>query len=256
MSGVCVRIQVAASTTRCRSSRCSRSPSWVSWRRLPGSPAEVIGVRNLHGQVMPVIVAGDRARPAGGRPRADRGRRARRAASGPGGGTRCSTSRRCPTASERRTRPYLRGAALIDGDARRRARRDAILTPTASPGTSAMSGCDEEIHELVRQEAADCLQRMETNLLALESGEGGSDEIDAILRDAHSIKGSSAMIGWQELARRPARSRIAWSRRVRAARCRRSSPTRCCVRWTLWDGACGRVGRRRRSCDELSALDA
>jgi two-component system chemotaxis sensor kinase CheA len=63
-----------------------------------------------------------------------------------------------------------------------------------------LSASDEEIHELVRQEAGDCLQRMESNLLALESGEGGSDEVDAILRDAHSIKGSAAMIGWQESA--------------------------------------------------------
>lgn len=63
-----------------------------------------------------------------------------------------------------------------------------------------MSASDEEIHELVRQEAGDCLQRMESNLLALESREGGSDQVDAILRDAHSIKGSAAMIGWQESA--------------------------------------------------------
>jgi len=63
-----------------------------------------------------------------------------------------------------------------------------------------LSASDEEIHELVRQEAGDCLERMESNLLALESGEGGSDQVDAILRDAHSIKGSAAMIGWQESA--------------------------------------------------------
>jgi two-component system chemotaxis sensor kinase CheA len=63
-----------------------------------------------------------------------------------------------------------------------------------------VSASDEEIHELVRQEAGDCLQRMEANLLSLESGDGGSEEVDAILRDAHSIKGSSAMIGWQESA--------------------------------------------------------
>lgn len=62
-----------------------------------------------------------------------------------------------------------------------------------------MSASDEEIHELVRQEAGDCLQRMESNLLALESG-GGGEEVDAILRDAHSIKGSAAMIGWQQAA--------------------------------------------------------
>jgi two-component system chemotaxis sensor kinase CheA len=63
-----------------------------------------------------------------------------------------------------------------------------------------VSASDEEIQELVRQEAGDCLQRMEENLLALESGEGGVGRIDAILRDAHSVKGSSAMIGWQESA--------------------------------------------------------
>jgi two-component system chemotaxis sensor kinase CheA len=63
-----------------------------------------------------------------------------------------------------------------------------------------LSASDEEIRELVRAEAGDCLERMEANLLALESGGGGAAEIDAILRDAHSIKGSSAMIGWQESA--------------------------------------------------------
>jgi two-component system, chemotaxis family, sensor kinase CheA len=59
---------------------------------------------------------------------------------------------------------------------------------------------DEEIHQLVRQEAGDCLQRMESNLLALESGDGGAEQVDAILRDAHSIKGSASMIGWRETA--------------------------------------------------------
>jgi two-component system, chemotaxis family, sensor kinase CheA len=63
-----------------------------------------------------------------------------------------------------------------------------------------LSVSDEEIHQLVRAEASDCLQRMEANLLALESGEGGAEQLDAVLRDAHSIKGSSAMIGWQEPA--------------------------------------------------------
>jgi two-component system, chemotaxis family, sensor kinase CheA len=63
-----------------------------------------------------------------------------------------------------------------------------------------LSPSDEEIHELVRQEAADCLQRMESNLLALESGGAGTGEVDAILRDAHSIKGSAAMIGWRKAA--------------------------------------------------------
>jgi two-component system, chemotaxis family, sensor kinase CheA len=63
-----------------------------------------------------------------------------------------------------------------------------------------LSASDEEIHQLVRQEATDCLERMEASLLALESGGGGADQVDEILRDAHSIKGSTAMIGWKEAA--------------------------------------------------------
>jgi two-component system chemotaxis sensor kinase CheA len=63
-----------------------------------------------------------------------------------------------------------------------------------------LSASDAEIQELVRAEAGDCLERMEANLLALEASGGGAEEIDAILRDAHSIKGSSAMIGWRESA--------------------------------------------------------
>jgi two-component system, chemotaxis family, sensor kinase CheA len=63
-----------------------------------------------------------------------------------------------------------------------------------------VSASDEEIRELVRAEAGDCLRRIEANLLALESGGGGAEAIDAILRDAHSVKGSAAMIGWEESA--------------------------------------------------------
>jgi two-component system chemotaxis sensor kinase CheA len=63
-----------------------------------------------------------------------------------------------------------------------------------------LSASDEEIQELVRQEAADCIERMEANLLAIESGAGGAGEVDEILRDAHSVKGSAAMIGWKEAA--------------------------------------------------------
>ena len=84
-----------------------------------------------------------------------------------------------------------------------------------------MSASDEEIHELVREEAGDCLQRMESNLLALESGDGGAEEIDAILRDAHSIKGSAAMIGWQEAAALAS----AIEDRMEEARERRSAPS-------------------------------
>jgi two-component system chemotaxis sensor kinase CheA len=63
-----------------------------------------------------------------------------------------------------------------------------------------LSASDEEIHDLVRQEAGDCIQRMEANLLAIESGGGDGEEVDSILRDAHSVKGSAAMIGWKQVA--------------------------------------------------------
>jgi two-component system, chemotaxis family, sensor kinase CheA len=63
-----------------------------------------------------------------------------------------------------------------------------------------MSPSDAEIHDLVRQEAGDCLQRMESSLLALESGAGEQGEVDSILRDAHSIKGSASMVGWRQAA--------------------------------------------------------
>ena len=53
---------------------------------------------------------------------------------------------------------------------------------------------------LVREEADECLQNIERNLLALESTPGDAGAVDAIFRDAHSIKGSAAMVGWEEAA--------------------------------------------------------
>jgi two-component system chemotaxis sensor kinase CheA len=57
---------------------------------------------------------------------------------------------------------------------------------------------DPEVLALAREEAAECLDRIEANLLALESGDGPPDSLDAVFRDAHSVKGSAGMVGWHE----------------------------------------------------------
>src|SRR4051794_26765160 len=57
---------------------------------------------------------------------------------------------------------------------------------------------DPEVLALAREEAGECLDRIEANLLALESGTGKPDALDAVFRDAHSVKGSAGMVGWHE----------------------------------------------------------
>src|SRR4051794_114383 len=57
---------------------------------------------------------------------------------------------------------------------------------------------DPEVLALAREEAAECLDRIEANLLALESGDATPDALDAVFRDAHSVKGSAGMVGWHE----------------------------------------------------------
>jgi chemotaxis protein histidine kinase CheA len=63
------------------------------------------------------------------------------------------------------------------------------------------SEIDAETLELAREEASDCLQRIERHLLALESGAGApEDALDEMFRDAHSIKGTAGMVGWSTAA--------------------------------------------------------
>jgi chemotaxis protein histidine kinase CheA len=59
---------------------------------------------------------------------------------------------------------------------------------------------DPETLEIVLEEAGDCLARIKSNLLALESGGGDPELIDALFRDAHSIRGTAGMVGWKEVA--------------------------------------------------------
>jgi two-component system chemotaxis sensor kinase CheA len=56
-----------------------------------------------------------------------------------------------------------------------------------------------EILEMAREEANACLERIERQLLAIEKGSASSDAIDAMFRDAHSIKGTAGMVGWEEV---------------------------------------------------------
>ena len=59
---------------------------------------------------------------------------------------------------------------------------------------------DSDILGMAREETTDCLERLERNLLALESGSAEPDAIDAMFRDAHSIKGTASMVGWKEVS--------------------------------------------------------
>jgi two-component system chemotaxis sensor kinase CheA len=63
-----------------------------------------------------------------------------------------------------------------------------------------MSELDPETLEIARDEAAECLERIERNLLALEGGGDDPDLIDALFRDAHSVKGAASMVGWKQVA--------------------------------------------------------
>lgn len=63
-----------------------------------------------------------------------------------------------------------------------------------------MNEIDTETLEIARQEASDCVARMESNLLAIESGGPDAELIDALFRDAHSVKGAASMVGWREVA--------------------------------------------------------
>ncbi|MBV8080523.1 MAG: Hpt domain-containing protein [Actinobacteria bacterium] len=58
---------------------------------------------------------------------------------------------------------------------------------------------DAEFFELFRDEANGRLDNMVGSLLALESGRAAPDAVDALFRDAHSIKGGASMLGLDDL---------------------------------------------------------
>jgi len=63
-----------------------------------------------------------------------------------------------------------------------------------------MSEVAPETLELAREEANDCLARIESNLLALEAGGRDPKLVDLLFRDTHSVKGAASMVGWPEVA--------------------------------------------------------
>jgi two-component system chemotaxis sensor kinase CheA len=49
------------------------------------------------------------------------------------------------------------------------------------------------------EEADEQLQLLDENIVAIEGQENSSEEIQEIFRAAHTLKGSSAMLGYQEM---------------------------------------------------------
>jgi two-component system chemotaxis sensor kinase CheA len=58
----------------------------------------------------------------------------------------------------------------------------------------------ESLREIFLEEASELLAELESGVLRLESGAADSDTIHAIFRCAHSLKGSSAMVGLDQMA--------------------------------------------------------
>jgi two-component system chemotaxis sensor kinase CheA len=66
-----------------------------------------------------------------------------------------------------------------------------------------VSGIDTELNaeltEIFREEAITRLDQMDAALLAMESGDAGAETIDSLFRNAHTIKGSAAMLGFDDV---------------------------------------------------------
>ena len=56
-----------------------------------------------------------------------------------------------------------------------------------------------ELTEIFREEATTRLDRMDEALLAMESGDAGAEAIDSLFRNAHTIKGSAGMLGFDDI---------------------------------------------------------
>src|ERR1017187_7990902 len=56
-----------------------------------------------------------------------------------------------------------------------------------------------ELTEIFREEATTRLDQMDKALLAMESGNADAETIDALFRNAHTIKGSAGMLGFEDV---------------------------------------------------------
>lgn len=59
---------------------------------------------------------------------------------------------------------------------------------------------DEEIKQLFIDESLEALQRCERLLLDAEEGRHRADLLDVLFRDFHTIKGTSALLGYDKVA--------------------------------------------------------
>ncbi|HUZ83920.1 MAG TPA: response regulator [Gaiellales bacterium] len=62
-----------------------------------------------------------------------------------------------------------------------------------------MTGSEPDLTEVFRDEATERLDDMDAALMAVESGESGTEMVDALFRDAHTIKGAAAMLGFDDI---------------------------------------------------------
>jgi two-component system chemotaxis sensor kinase CheA len=62
-----------------------------------------------------------------------------------------------------------------------------------------MAELDAELRELFHDETTERLEQMDAALLAIEAGEAGASKIDGLFRNAHTIKGSAGMLGFEEI---------------------------------------------------------
>jgi two-component system chemotaxis sensor kinase CheA len=63
-----------------------------------------------------------------------------------------------------------------------------------------MSEPDDFGKSIFRQEAVELVQSIEAGLIALEQAPQNTDQLNAVFRDLHTVKGSGAMFGFSELA--------------------------------------------------------
>jgi purine-binding chemotaxis protein CheW len=135
MSAICVRVRVGREHYALRVEQVIEVAEPGDLAPVPGAPAQIIGVRNLHGQVIPVIslatLLGLSSEEPGRIVVAELG--ARRA------GLAVESVLdvgELPEPSEPTESPYLCGATLIDGTLVGMLDVDALLSPGASPEAS------------------------------------------------------------------------------------------------------------------------
>jgi purine-binding chemotaxis protein CheW len=135
MSGVHVRVRVAGEHYALPVEQVLEVADLGEIASVPGSPPEIAGVRNLRGQVIPVIGLATMLGLSGGEPS--------RVVVAESGELRAGLVvdevldvGELPSASEQVESDYLLGACLVDGELVGVLDLDAILTPVGARGAS------------------------------------------------------------------------------------------------------------------------